>query len=148
MHSDVCADCWKAIISRVTKHQLTWMIFGLLRLAQQMMVPQMPMVKSNSRATIMQLPKWIKTNFSKWIYLKTENAFKYIRVSHKTNVDVILQLLDKWDLYEPDLIISVTGGAQKFALKPRLRDVFRKGLVKAAASTSNFKERIFLLLFC
>ncbi len=32
-------------------------------------------------------------------------------------------------------MISVTGGAQKFSLKQRLKDVFRRGLVKAAQST-------------
>lgn len=30
----------------------------------------------------------------------------------------------------------MTGGALNFNLKPRLRDVFRKGLIKAALSTS------------
>ena len=33
------------------------------------------------------------------------------------------------------MIISVTGGAQKFSLKQRLQDVFKRGLVKAALST-------------
>lgn len=32
--------------------------------------------------------------------------------------------------------LKVTGGALNFKLKPRLRDVFRKGLIKAALSTS------------
>ena len=32
-------------------------------------------------------------------------------------------------------MISVTGGAKKFSLKQRLKDVFRRGLVKAAHST-------------
>ena len=56
----------------------------------------------------------------------------------------ILNLLfNFWKLEKPNLIISVTGGAQNYTLKPRLRDVFRKGLVKAATSTS--KKQIKLL---
>lgn len=66
-------------------------------------------------------------------------------------------LLNCWKLDPPKLLISgkriilkdvillnminfdflkVTGGALNFKLKPRLRDVFRKGLIKAALSTS------------
>jgi len=35
----------------------------------------------------------------------------------------------------PNLLMSVTGGAKDFTLKPGLMDVFRHGLVKAAEST-------------
>ena len=41
-----------------------------------------------------------------------------------------------WKLEKPHLVISVTGGAVNFSMKPRLKDVFRKGLVKAALSTN------------
>jgi transient receptor potential cation channel subfamily M protein 2 len=41
-----------------------------------------------------------------------------------------------WKLEKPKLVISVTGGAQNFLMKPKLKDVFRKGLVKAAISTN------------
>lgn len=65
---------------------------------------------------------------------------KYIRLSHHTKMETVLKLLfDYWKLKEPKLLISVTGGAQRFNLKPRLRDVFRRGLIKAASSTSKFK---------
>jgi transient receptor potential cation channel subfamily M protein 2 len=40
-----------------------------------------------------------------------------------------------WGLEKPKLVISVTGGARNFTMKPKLKDVFRKGLVKAALST-------------
>jgi transient receptor potential cation channel subfamily M protein 2 len=46
-------------------------------------------------------------------------------------------LFHVWDLKEPKLLISVTGGAQRFSLKPKLKHVFRKGLVKAAVSTGS-----------
>eukprot|EP00057_Strongylocentrotus_purpuratus_P015555 XP_011670029.1 PREDICTED: transient receptor potential cation channel subfamily M member 2-like [Strongylocentrotus purpuratus] len=42
---------------------------------------------------------------------------------------------DVWNLTNPKLLISVTGGAQNFPLNRRLKDVFRKGLIKAATST-------------
>ena len=35
-----------------------------------------------------------------------------------------------WGLDVPNLVISVTGGAQDFKLKPRMREVFAKGLIK------------------
>jgi len=35
----------------------------------------------------------------------------------------------------PNLLISVTGGANDFSVKPGLMDVFRNGLIKAAKST-------------
>lgn len=67
---------------------------------------------------------------------------------------VINLLFNVWKLDKPNLIISVTGGAQFFQLKQRLRDVFRKGLVKAATSTSiafashseNFLKIVYALL--
>ena len=60
-----------------------------------------------------------------------------MRVSHDTDVQLILKLmLERWNLEIPNLVISVTGGAKSFVLKPRLKEVFRRGLIKAAKSTS------------
>lgn len=65
------------------------------------------------------------------------HSAKYIRVSHRTHMDTMLKLLfEYWQLDKPKLIISVTGGAQRFTLNPRLKQVFSKGLVKAADTTS------------
>ena len=62
---------------------------------------------------------------------------QYVRVSHDTDVQLILKLmLERWNLEIPNLVISVTGGAKSFVLKPRLKEVFRRGLIKAAKSTS------------
>jgi hypothetical protein len=41
-----------------------------------------------------------------------------------------------WKLTTPDLIISVTGGAKNCDLSARLRKIFQRGLVAAAATTS------------
>jgi len=60
----------------------------------------------------------------------------FIRVGHKTPVTQLLSVLfDCWRLKRPRLLISVTGGAQNFNMKPKLKDVFSRGLVKAALST-------------
>ncbi|XP_064594682.1 transient receptor potential cation channel subfamily M member-like 2 isoform X2 [Liolophura sinensis] len=61
---------------------------------------------------------------------------KYVRVDHKTDTGLLLQLMmNHWDLEHPNLLISVTGGAKNFLMKPRLKEVFRRGLMKAAQST-------------
>lgn len=41
-----------------------------------------------------------------------------------------------WKLKIPNLVISVTGGALSFYLKPNLKKAFAKGLLKVATSTS------------
>ena len=43
-------------------------------------------------------------------------------------------LIDHWGLEYPKLVISVTGGANKFNLEPRLRQQFASGLVKVRRS--------------
>ena len=61
---------------------------------------------------------------------------KYIRVYDQTDSKLVIdKLFNSWERKKPKLLISVTGGAQKFSLKQRLRDVFRRGLIKAAQST-------------
>ena len=59
------------------------------------------------------------------------NRKPYIRVEHETDAVLLLKLMRKvWGLDVPNLVISVTGGAQDFKLKPRMREVFAKGLIK------------------
>ncbi|XP_054858600.1 transient receptor potential cation channel subfamily M member 1 [Eublepharis macularius] len=60
----------------------------------------------------------------------------YIRVSYDTKPDVLLHLMVKdWQLELPKLLISVHGGLQNFDLQPKLKQVFGKGLIKAAMTT-------------
>ena len=47
-------------------------------------------------------------------------------------------MLSIWNLKLPNLLISVTGGAQ-FKINSDLKDVFCSGIVRAANSTSKFK---------
>lgn len=62
---------------------------------------------------------------------------KYVRVGQNTEMDKMMPILFKiWNLEPPKLIISVTGGAKDFNLKTKLKNAFKRGLVKAALSTS------------
>ncbi|XP_033724836.1 transient receptor potential cation channel subfamily M member-like 2 isoform X2 [Pecten maximus] len=67
-------------------------------------------------------------------YGQTER--KYVRVDVKTKTNDMLKLMmDIWGLDKPNLLISVTGGAKNFHMKARLKEVFRRGLMKVAKST-------------
>ncbi|CAB4001045.1 transient receptor potential cation channel subfamily M member 2-like, partial [Paramuricea clavata] len=60
----------------------------------------------------------------------------YVRLAEDTNVELVMKLILRvWKLEVPNLVISVTGGAKSFHLKPRLKEVFQRGLIKAAKST-------------
>ncbi|XP_077907428.1 transient receptor potential cation channel subfamily M member 1 isoform X5 [Ictidomys tridecemlineatus] len=64
------------------------------------------------------------------------NKAMYIRVSYDTKPDSLLHLMVKdWQLELPKLLISVHGGLQNFEMQPKLKQVFGKGLIKAAVTT-------------
>nr|XP_040024939.1 transient receptor potential cation channel subfamily M member 1-like isoform X2 [Gasterosteus aculeatus aculeatus] len=64
------------------------------------------------------------------------NKAMYIRVSYDTKPDNLLHLMVKdWQLELPTLLTSVHGGLQNFDLQPKLKQVFGKGLIKAAVTT-------------
>ena len=44
-------------------------------------------------------------------------------------------MVKDWQLELPTLLISVHGGLQNFDLPPKLKQVFGKGLIKAAVTT-------------
>ena len=61
---------------------------------------------------------------------------QYVRVSSDTPPRVIYHLMTQhWGLDAPNLLISVTGGAKNFIMKPRLKNIFRQGLAKVAQTT-------------
>ena len=61
---------------------------------------------------------------------------QYIRVSYDTKPDSLLHLMVRdWQLELPKLLISVHGGLQNFEMQPKLKQVFGKGLIKAAVTT-------------
>ncbi|CAF4659394.1 unnamed protein product, partial [Rotaria magnacalcarata] len=41
----------------------------------------------------------------------------------------------KWCTERPSLVISITGGAKDYNMKPRLLRAFRRGLLKVASTT-------------
>ncbi|XP_067404758.1 transient receptor potential cation channel subfamily M member 8 [Emydura macquarii macquarii] len=52
---------------------------------------------------------------------------KYIRLSCDTDSERLYDLMtEHWHLKTPNLVISVTGGAKNFALKPRMRKIFSR----------------------
>ncbi|KAL5255510.1 hypothetical protein ACHWQZ_G010918 [Mnemiopsis leidyi] len=65
----------------------------------------------------------------------------YVRISDdmmskKSGCMRVMELLEtRWRLPRPNLIISVTGGAQDFQCPPELEKRFKRGLAKAAKST-------------
>ncbi|XP_072046376.1 transient receptor potential cation channel subfamily M member 7-like [Amphiura filiformis] len=62
---------------------------------------------------------------------------KYIRVSSDVRASNLLRLLTKeWGLEYPKLLIEVTGGAKNFVMQPKLRRIFRHGIIKAATTTN------------
>ncbi|XP_032297316.1 transient receptor potential cation channel subfamily M member 6 isoform X1 [Coturnix japonica] len=61
---------------------------------------------------------------------------KYIRLSYDSSLDQLLHLMvNEWQMELPKLVISVHGGTENFKLPPKIKQVFSKGLVKAAETT-------------
>ncbi|XP_032873449.1 transient receptor potential cation channel subfamily M member 6 [Amblyraja radiata] len=61
---------------------------------------------------------------------------KYIRVSYDTELHQLLHLmLKEWLMELPKLLISVHGGSQNFKLPSKVKQLFGKGLIKAAETT-------------
>lgn len=69
---------------------------------------------------------------------------QYVRMDAETKMgDVLHLLLDVWDMKKPNLLISVIGGTENFRLKSKLKDIFRRGMIKASKSTG----LLFLVLY-
>ena len=76
------------------------------------------------------------------------HSLQYARVDHKTDMDVMMSLLKGcWNMEAPNLLISVTGGAKNFKMRPRLKEMFRQGLMKAAKSTGMGLIKWYVTLF-
>lgn len=61
---------------------------------------------------------------------------QYVRMDAETKMgDVLHLLLEVWDMKKPNLLISVIGGTENFRLKSKLKDIFRRGMIKASKST-------------
>lgn len=61
---------------------------------------------------------------------------QFLRLSWDTPPATVYSILtNDWSLSPPNLVVSVTGGVGKSKVKPWVREVLRKGLVRAAQST-------------
>ncbi|XP_078512418.1 transient receptor potential cation channel subfamily M member 2 [Lissotriton helveticus] len=61
---------------------------------------------------------------------------QYVRASNSTPAKVLYEMMTKmWNLSVPNLLISVTGGTKNFSMKGRLKNLFSRGLIKAAQTT-------------
>ncbi|XP_075046847.1 transient receptor potential cation channel subfamily M member 4 isoform X2 [Mixophyes fleayi] len=61
---------------------------------------------------------------------------KFIRLSNETDPSIVYNLITHhWKIPPPNLVVSVVGGDGDFKIKSWLKDILRKGLVKAAQST-------------
>ncbi|XP_006893434.1 PREDICTED: transient receptor potential cation channel subfamily M member 5 [Elephantulus edwardii] len=61
---------------------------------------------------------------------------KFVKVPSEADPAALYNLmLAEWHLPAPNLVVSLVGEERPFTMKPWLRDVLRKGLVKAAQST-------------
>uniref|UniRef100_A0AAQ4P876 Transient receptor potential cation channel, subfamily M, member 5 n=1 Tax=Gasterosteus aculeatus aculeatus TaxID=481459 RepID=A0AAQ4P876_GASAC len=65
----------------------------------------------------------------------TKTRGKFVRVRSDTDPVLIYQMLMEWGLAPPHLVVALVGGDEMTQMKPWLRDILRKGLVKAAQST-------------
>ena len=78
--------------------------------------------------------KCIQSSFHKIDILY--HFFQYIRVDVSTKMSDMLELMmNIWGMDKPNLLISVTGGAKNFQMNKRLKETFRRGLMKAAQTT-------------
>ena len=60
---------------------------------------------------------------------------KWMNVASSTSVSRIARFMDHyWGMPKPEILITVTGGAQDFNLPSQLQVAFDRGLVSAAQS--------------
>lgn len=61
---------------------------------------------------------------------------QYIRLADNTRPELTLELMIRqWKLKKPDIVISIHGGLKNFKLDPHHKEIFNRGLIKAAKTT-------------
>lgn len=61
---------------------------------------------------------------------------KYIRLADNTRPELTLELMIRqWKLKKPDIVVSIHGGLKNFQLDPHHKEIFNRGLIKAAKTT-------------
>ncbi|XP_076459392.1 transient receptor potential cation channel subfamily M member-like 2 [Babylonia areolata] len=68
--------------------------------------------------------------------IQSDRTSPYMRVDSECEMEnVWTVLMNCWQLPVPKLLISITGGAKRFNLRPRLKTILKQGLVNAAVTT-------------
>ena len=76
-----------------------------------------------------------RADYGSIYFPKTKSTAQFMTVSDSTSPTLLATYMETtWKLTRPDIVISVTGGAQDFQLSPKLRRIFHRGLASAAAS--------------
>lgn len=61
---------------------------------------------------------------------------QFIRLADNTGPELTLELMIRqWKLKKPDIVISLHGGLKNFKLDPHHKEIFNRGLIKAAKTT-------------
>ena len=64
-------------------------------------------------------------------------SFQCIPLSDDLEPESALKLMwEQWKLNNPDIVISIHGGLENFQLDPHHNELFTRGLIKAAQTTS------------
>ena len=78
-----------------------------------------------------------EADYGELTFSASKRTVPFMTVADTTSTTLFGNFMEKnWKLARPEVIISVTGGAQDFELTPRLQRVFDRGLVSAAAATN------------
>ncbi|CAM4802278.1 unnamed protein product [Rotaria magnacalcarata] len=95
-------------------------------------------VPANRRPEDFQLHEAInvKSNGTITFSDNKSNRAQFIRIPPDASVWHVKELMHrKWCTERPSLVISITGGAKDYNMKPRLLRAFRRGLLKVASTT-------------
>ncbi|XP_060705253.1 transient receptor potential cation channel subfamily M member 4a isoform X5 [Hemiscyllium ocellatum] len=69
-------------------------------------------------------------------FRKGRRQGKFVRLSSDTEPAIVYTLITQfWGIPPPNLVVSVVGGERSLKMKTWLKDILRRGLVKAAQST-------------
>lgn len=77
------------------------------------------------------------------------SSYQFIRLSDTSDPAAAYALVTHhWKIPHPNLVVSVVGGEGEVRVRAWLKDVLRKGLVKAAQSTGRAKRVFLFFLVC
>eukprot|EP01047_Picozoa_sp_COSAG01_P036408 COSAG01_NODE_2844_length_6989_cov_41.950943_1_plen_80_part_10 len=61
-------------------------------------------------------------------------------LERQRRIEILLEIVQtmehEWDISMPPMILSVTGNALPFDMRPKFQNIFKQALVKATQSTS------------